>query len=336
MTKPSSTANVPTPAREPWWKRKDTAKSAAVATARPAIRYWARAGSGRRSTRAPAAAATGSTGSMLGSSAQIARRLSKCSLRFVEVWALAPDGVPLHPTWVRRRLQRPVAFSAGRADAAQRPGADVLDLVSAGAETFDRAASILHRDVPRLRLPGIERARERLGVEVRRVDGPLQVEAVVHMGEEDVQRPLVLLVAAGRAEREVRLAAAQDERRRQRRPRPLPRRKRVRQALLEPEHLRARRQAEAELGNDRRAVQPAAARRRGDEVPPPVDDVEVAGVAARRLADALGDGGGGGAHRRQARLAAVGRAGPQFRGRLCADEPAPLVRVFRREQRLQR
>ena len=52
---------------------------------------------------------------------------------------------------------------------------------------------------------------------------------------------------------------------------------------LQPEHLAARAQAEAELRNDRRALQPAAARRRRDHVAPAVDHVEVAGVAGRRM-----------------------------------------------------
>ena len=110
------------------------------------------------------------------------------------------------------------------------------------------------------------------------------------VAEKHVQRPLVLLVAARRAEREVRLAVARDQRRRERRARPLARRERVRQALLQPEHLRARAEAEPELGHDRCAPEPAAARRRRDHVPEAVDDVQVHGVAfrpgARRLADA--------------------------------------------------
>ena len=43
-------------------------------------------------------------------------------------------------------------------------------------------------------------------VELGRVDRGLQVVAEVDVAEEDVQRPLLLLVAAGRAPREVGLA----------------------------------------------------------------------------------------------------------------------------------
>ena len=85
---------------------------------------------------------------------------------------------------------------------------------------------------------------------------------------------------------EPRLAVAQHEARRERRPRPLARRERRRETLLEPEHLRAGAERPAERRDHRRALQPAAARRRRDQVAEPVGDVEVHGVAARRLAGA--------------------------------------------------
>ena len=53
-------------------------------------------------------------------------------------------------------------------------------------------------------------------------------------------------------------------------------------ALLEPEHLRARAEAEAELRDHRRGLQPAARRRGRDHVAVPVDDVEMHRVAAHR------------------------------------------------------
>ena len=99
-----------------------------------------------------------------------------------------------------------------------------------------------------------------LGVEVRRVDRLLQVQPPVDVVEEDVQSPLLLLVAAGRAVREPRLAVAQDEPRRQRRARPRARDERRREALLEPEHLRARPERPAECGDRRRALEPAASK----------------------------------------------------------------------------
>ena len=87
-------------------------------------------------------------------------------------------------------------------DATERPGAGHLDVVPATTQLLDRlgADAFLDRDVPRAALARIEARRERLGVVVRRVDRGLEVEAVVDMAEEDLQRPLVLLVAPGRAE----------------------------------------------------------------------------------------------------------------------------------------
>ena len=52
-----------------------------------------------------------------------------------------------------------------------------------------------------MRLARIERAREVRGVEGRRVDRLLQVHPAQHVVEQEAQLPLVLLVAAGRAER---------------------------------------------------------------------------------------------------------------------------------------
>ena len=65
-----------------------------------------------------------------------------------------------------------------------------------------------------------------LAVEGRAVDRLLQVHAVIDMVQEQQQRPLVLLVAAGRAERHIRLAVAEREPRRQGGARPLARRQR--------------------------------------------------------------------------------------------------------------
>jgi hypothetical protein len=125
-----------------------------------------------------------------------------------------------------------------------------------------------------------------VGVELGRVDCGLEVESEVHVREEDVQRPLILLVAAGRAPRQVWIAAAQRERGRQRRTWTAPWRERARKAALEPEHLQARSEREAELGNRRGAVEPAAARGCRDEVAEAVRGIDVDGVAPRRLARA--------------------------------------------------
>ena len=176
-----------------------------------------------------------------------------------------------------------------------------------------------------------------------------------------MQRPLVLLVPAGRAERQVGLSLPQRQGRRQRGPRPLARRDRRGQPGRQGEHLRAGAQAEPERRDDRRGLQPAAARRRADHVAPAVGDVEVAGVAAprlrlrgRRAAERLAGGGVdprvagpplvaappvkvkfGGIERtvgefRQPDFPAAGPTGAQIRAGGLGDEPSPLV-VVRRE-----
>src|SRR6185437_10768382 len=96
--------------------------------------------------------------------------------------------------------------------------------------------------------------------------------------------PLVLLVAAGRTPGEIGLAVTQRHGRRQRRTRALSRRERGRMILVEPKLLRAGAEAETELGNRRRGMQPAARWRRGHHIAGLIDDVEVYGVA--------GDGAG--------------------------------------------
>ena len=91
-----------------------------------------------------------------------------------------------------------------------------------------------------------ERAREVLGVDERRVDRRLQIHPEIDDVEQELQRPLVLLVAAGRAEDHVRPAVARRERRRQRGPRPLARREGVRVAGRQVEDLGASPEREAE------------------------------------------------------------------------------------------
>src|SRR5262249_58848427 len=120
--------------------------------------------------------------------------------------------------------------------------------------------------------------------------------------------PLVLLVAARRANGECRLSAAARDGRRECGPRTLSRLERVRKSLLEPEHLGARAEAEAERGDHRRAPEPAAARCGRDHGPEAVDDVEVNRVAARGLADPRRDRRAG-RGLRDSRLAASWRAG---------------------------
>ena len=185
----------------------------------------------------------------------------------------------------------------------------------------------------------------------RRLDRVLQAQAVVDVAQEEEQRPLVLAVAPGRAERQVRRAVAQHQRGCQRGPRPLASGQRVGQPLGQPEHLAPGRGPEPEARHHRRALQPAAAWGGRHHVAEPVNHVQMAGVAAE---PALGQ------HllahpgrrrecvaracspfdqlreRRQHRLPAAGPAGPQLAGGTVADQLPPLVVVLWRQQFPQR
>ena len=175
---------------------------------------------------------------------------------------------------------------------------------------------------PRHEAARVEGRDQVVGVELRRVDRLLQVQPSIDMAEEDVERPLLLLVAAGRSPGEPRLAVAEREARRQGRARPCTRAERRRQPFFEPEHLRAGSQRPAERRNDGGAVQPAAARRGGDHVAPAVDDVEVHRVAARGLT---------GAGRLPASTSAGSRPMPGLVGRrsVVADQRAARRRCTR-------
>ena len=113
--------------------------------------------------------------------------------------------------------------------------------------------------------------------------------------------------------------------------------------FLEPEHLGAAAEAEAEFGNDRRGLQPAAGRRCRDHVAGLVDDVEMHGVAAHfaeaadgRLARAHGADrlamAFGAAHLDD-RAETFDRAGQEIeRGLVLRDQLAAFVVVGVRQQ----
>ena len=123
----------------------------------------------------------------------------------------AADGVPLHAAGVGGRVEHP-AIPGHRADPAQRPRRPHRDLVPQAAQLGQHPRS---RRAPPREPPaatdsrGVERRREVPGVERGRVDRLLQVHPGQHVPQEEGQRPLVLLVPAGRAEGQVRLTAAQ-------------------------------------------------------------------------------------------------------------------------------
>src|SRR5207302_468738 len=120
-----------------------------------------------------------------------------------------------------------------------------------------------------------KRAWEVRGVEHGRVDGCLQVLSENGVSEEKLKRPLVLLVAAGCAERKAWFAVAKRERRAERGPRPFAAFQVIGMLGVEVEHLGSRAEAEAEAWDHRRALQPSTARGAGDKVPMTVGECEL-------------------------------------------------------------
>ena len=84
------------------------------------------------------------------------------------------------------------------------------------------------------------------GMKGRLLDGRLQVETELRVGEKEAERPLILLISAGRAERQHGRSVPHDKRRTERGPRALSGRKGVGQPGCEPEHLTPCSEAEAE------------------------------------------------------------------------------------------
>src|SRR3954465_5619688 len=93
------------------------------------------------------------------------------------------------------------------------------------------------------------------------------------------ENPLLLLVAARRADRQIGRPVAGDERWRERDARTHARTHGRGMAVLQPADLAARRYRKAEARDDRRALQPAAAARRRDHVARRIDDIEMHGIA---------------------------------------------------------
>src|SRR5260370_1927573 len=131
-----------------------------------------------------------------------------------------------------------------------------------------------------MRLMGRKGTREVRGVEHRRVVRGLQAVAENHVRQEEFERPLILLIAAGSAERDPRLAIAEHERRAESGTRPFAAFDAVGVIGIEVEHLRPRTEAEAQAVDDRRALQPASAWRTSDQVSVAISDRDVNRVAA--------------------------------------------------------
>ncbi len=156
------------------------------------------------------------------------------------------------------------------------------------------------------------------GVEHRRVVRGLQAVAEDGVRKEEFERPLILLIAPGRAERDPRLAFTEHESRAQGRPRPLAAFDAVGVIGIEIEHLRPRPQAEAQAVDDWRALQPASAWRTRDQVSVAISHRDVNRVAAHS-SGRLGPGAGPvtfgdslGRAPRKKRLFAVERSRPEL------------------------
>src|SRR5579883_2832537 len=217
---------------------------------------------------------------------------AKSPARWVQVEASVQAILPLPARRIALHAARvgggaaAAAIAGGGGEAAFRPGGAGLDDVAAASKLVAGRGGHAAFDDEHARARGArpERDGEMLGVPGGRVDRLLQVHAGVHVAQEELRGPLVLLIAAGRAPGEIRLAVAQRERGRERRARTLARRQRAGMILIEPEHLPAGAEAESELGDHRRGLQPAARRRRRDHIAGLVDDVEMHRVA-RDLAE---------------------------------------------------
>src|SRR5258708_10101638 len=142
---------------------------------------------------------------------------------------------------------------------------------------------------PRLGRMRRERAWKVRGVKHRSVDRRLQVVSEDGVRQEKLQGPLVLLVTARGAESQPRLAVAQRERRAECRAGSLSAFEMVWVLSIEIQHVRAGAEAEAEAGEDRRALQPATAGRARDHVAVTVDPAAVP-AAPPHLADGLRTG----------------------------------------------
>ena len=182
-----------------------------------------------------------------------------------------------------------------------------------------------------------------LAVHGGRVDRGLEVAlAVSGEAQEELRRPLVLLIAARRAEREPAPVGELRERRRERGARALARRERVRVLGIERRHLQPRAEREAELGDHGRGHDPAAARRRRHGVAPASTATHcVVSVRPGRREAASAPGSAGSTasvlgHERPARRQPP-EPRPQLERRLLGvDERAALRGVVAREQRVER
>src|SRR5262245_28765526 len=152
------------------------------------------------------------------------------------------DGVPLHATGVGRgRHDARLRVAMDRAELTLAPRTVDRDVMPSGPQRRDDVVAVpgLDDQAPGLGAARIERAGKRRRMPGGRVDRTLEIGSRAHRlaasgGEEEVEAPLVLLVAAGSAEGHDRYAVTQCEGRRECRTRPTARRQGARQAGLQP------------------------------------------------------------------------------------------------------
>lgn len=166
---------------------------------------------------------------------------------------LASSRVRLHSSRVRRGSQ-PAVRTRSRRQSAFRPILSDFDDMTTRAQVLDRLignATFKNKHAG-ARETWPERGREMFSMPGGGVDRLLQIMPGMNMAKQKLRRPLILLVATRRSPGEVRFTAAQSKRWRQGGARPLSGLQRSRMFFVQPEHLRARAEAEAKAWNDRR------------------------------------------------------------------------------------
>ena len=201
---------------------------------------------------------------------RMAARLGRDGLS-MEAWGASspPHGIGLHQPRRGGGAEQAVRAARSRDQAADRPGRRDLEVVAAPAQIRQhlRPEALFGQQVPRSTFARIERAREMRRMRHRHVDRLLQVEAMMHVPQEEQELPLLLLVAARRAEGQRRPALSKSQRRGQGGARPLAGREARGQALA-----RARTSARASSARSRAPGMP------GEDCSQPPD-----GVAATML-----------------------------------------------------
>ena len=236
-----------------------------------------------------------------------------------------------------------------RAQPTERPSVSHIEQMTAPRQLVKRFGlkSVFDRQHAGLGGARREGCGEMGAVEHWRVDGFLEIQSLMKMAQQEQERPLILLIAAGRTADEIGFAVALDQGWREGCARPSARDQTRGQALCEPEHLRSRSQRKTQLRDYGRTLEPSSAWRRRDHVAPAIDDVEMDCVAAmirqfseRRLSASWSNRRRTRAREREHRLKSrrryVREPWAQLHRRLFRDQPPALVIVRIAQERRQR